>query len=85
MSVTSAPKQEHLVSEKQGYGTTENHVTVDVVDEGNVSKSGFLSKQMSMEQGASVITAHNIRYTVNVRTRPCCGPSNDKEILKGIE
>lgn len=34
---------------------------------------------------AATITGHNIRYSVDVKTKPCCGEVQKKEILKGIK
>ena len=44
----------------------------------NFSTSGMVKK-------GSTITIHDIRYTVKVKTKACCGATEDKAILKGIE
>lgn len=40
--------------------------------------------ESSHQERAATITGHNIRYTVDVKTKPCCGEVQKKEILKGI-
>ncbi|ESO99617.1 hypothetical protein LOTGIDRAFT_141832 [Lottia gigantea] len=37
-----------------------------------------------VEQKASCITIKNIQYSVNVKTKPCCGQTTEKSILKNI-
>jgi hypothetical protein len=41
--------------------------------------------ESSHYERAATITGHDIRYTVDVKTKPCCGQVEKKEILKGIE
>ena len=41
--------------------------------------------ESSYYERAATITGHDIRYTVDVKTKPCCGQVEKKEILKGIE
>lgn len=33
----------------------------------------------------STLTIHDINYTVKVKTKACCGKTEDKAILKGVE
>ncbi|KAJ8318279.1 hypothetical protein KUTeg_003370 [Tegillarca granosa] len=65
-------QQDHLVENGKGHskGYGSNHV-VDMSANGQ-SKNG------------STITVHNVHYRVSVKTKPCCGQSQDKEILKEI-
>ncbi|KAK6187469.1 hypothetical protein SNE40_005491 [Patella caerulea] len=59
-----------------GYGSThkkpEEHISV------RLDSGSFEGKK------ASTITLHNIQYSVPVKTKPCCGATYDKIILKDI-
>ncbi|XP_071128832.1 broad substrate specificity ATP-binding cassette transporter ABCG2-like isoform X1 [Mytilus edulis] len=52
------------------YGSKDEHSKVDM--------------ESSHYERAATITGHNIVYTVDVKTKPCCGQIEKKEILKGI-
>lgn len=53
------------------YGSKDEHSKVDM--------------ESSHYERAATITGHNIVYTVDVKTKPCCGQIEKKEILKGIK
>ena len=57
-----------------GKNTHTNHTSATRID-----------MESSHYERAATITGHDIRYTVDVKTKPCCGQVEKKEILKGIE
>ncbi|XP_021340344.1 ATP-binding cassette sub-family G member 2-like isoform X2 [Mizuhopecten yessoensis] len=61
--------QEHLVASNGSKGYGTDHV----VHVNSTTKAG------------STITAHNICYTVDVSSKPCCGSMVKKDILKNID
>ncbi|XP_069124330.1 broad substrate specificity ATP-binding cassette transporter ABCG2-like isoform X1 [Argopecten irradians] len=66
--------QEHLVAGNgtKSYGTDNGQHIVDV-------------KSPTVARAGSTITAHNICYSVDIPSRPCCGSMVKKEILKNID
>ena len=51
----------------------------------NHTSATRIDMESSHYERAATITGHDIRYTVDVKTKPCCGEVEKKEILKGIK
>ena len=56
---------------------SDRHSATRILIDNNMESSHY--------ESAATITGHDIRYTVDVKTKPCCGQVEKKEILKGIE
>jgi len=77
-------KSEEKTSSTDNYGSRLKSTDVDgVPSTRNDHLRNGLSSVGSAE-GSSVVTCHDTTYTVEVKLKPCCGPTEEKTILKGI-
>ena len=88
---TFAIRQENLIngSQNTNYGSKHGdptHVWVPVENTRNGESKHHVVDRVSSKSGkGSTLTAHSIRYKVKVKSKTCCGGTQDKEILKNIE
>ena len=87
--------QDQLLNGKQNssYGLQSDggatHVWVPVDGGHQMNGTGIMKqgvdRTISTVGRASTLSFHNICYKVKVKTKPCCGRMEDKEILKSIK
>lgn len=52
---------------------------------GTAAEKTGITRNVSTVGKGSTLTIHDIKYTVKVKTKACCGKTEDKAILKGVE
>ena len=80
--------QEPILNGKQNsnYGSkTDGTTHVWVPVNGESRKPHVVGSVKSVVDKGSTLTFHSICYKVKVKTKACCGRTEDKEILKSIE